>query len=154
CSCVASNANHLNVRSCRRRRASLRLRIMGVRRSRRCAERDGGAWLPDRPGWWIFGSVIGSTRRLIGCQREVTDRFDPYPDRVTGEVGDWHLVYLHDLDAVQLDARGDRLANGFGLGRCQDLLPGCGAEREDLVDLAADLRDGGADRIGDGIVAG
>lgn len=55
---------------------------------------------PDRPGWWIFGCVIRSARWPIRCQLEVTDRFDLYPDGVAGEVGDRHLVHLHDLDAV------------------------------------------------------
>src|SRR5215469_15982562 len=90
----------------------------------------------------------------IRCQLEVTNRLDSYPDRVAGEVGDRHLVHLHDLDAVRPGARGDRLAGGFALGHRQDLLPGRGAEREDPVDLAADLRDRSADRVGDGVVAG
>src|SRR6516165_10645036 len=97
-------------------RASLRLRIMGVRPGRRFAERYGGARLPDRPGWWIFGWVIRSTRRPIRCQLEVTDRLDPHPDRVAGEVGDRHLVHLHDLDAVRPGACGDRPVGGFALG--------------------------------------
>src|SRR5262249_37746996 len=113
-------------RFCRRPRASLRLRIMGVRPGRRSAERDGGARPPDRPGWWIFGCVIRSARRRTRCQLEVTDRLDPYPDRVAGEVGDRHLVHLHDLDAVRPGALGDRLVGGFALGRRQDLLPGRG----------------------------
>src|SRR5579871_4835522 len=91
-----------------------------------------------------------TSRAIVTTQRQVADGLDPDPDRVAGQVGQRHLLDVDNLDARCQRPGGDRLADGFPADRFQRVLPRPVGQRDDLVDFAADLGDGGADGVGDG----
>src|SRR6476659_2690007 len=80
---------------------------------------------------------------------EVSDRLDSDPRGVTGEVGDRHVVDVHDANSVALGTGRDRFLDRLRLGLLDRSRPGRTFERDDLVDLAADLCDCGTDGVGD-----
>src|SRR5207248_426077 len=93
-----------------------------------------------------------TSRAIVTTQRQVTDGLGPDPDRVARQVGQGYLLDVDDLDARSQGPRGGGLVDGFLADRFQRVFPCLVGQRDDLVDLAADLGDGGADGVGDGEV--
>jgi hypothetical protein len=63
---------------------------------------------------------------------------NPDPQRVTRQIGKWHVFYIDRLQARAIGARGDRPFRGLRLGQ-RDCLA-AGKIAIDLICLAADLR--------------
>src|SRR4051812_5889638 len=76
----------------------------------------------------------------------VADDLDPHPQRVAGQIGDRNILDLDEVERVRVGAGLDRLLFAER-ARGGDRLAARHA-LEHLVDLAADLRDRRADRIG------
>src|SRR5262245_62074818 len=87
-------------------------------------------------------------RNDLTPELELADRLDMDSGRVRGQVGERYLLDIDDLDRLRARPGGHRLLGRLLLGTLERLLTGDLVEREDAVDLTADLCDRGPDRIG------
>src|SRR5258707_13061797 len=73
------------------------------------------------------------------CEQEIPDRFDPNSHRIARQVAERDVFHVHHTDRRRIGPGGDGLAARLGFGRLQGLVAAHAGQREDPVDLAADL---------------
>src|SRR5207342_461251 len=95
-------------------------------------------------------SASPTSRNAHPPEVEVSDRLHPDPRRVSGEIRDRHVLDVYDANPAALGSGRNRFLDGLRLGLLDRRSAGRVLERDHLVDLAADLRDGGTDRVRDG----
>ena len=80
---------------------------------------------------------------------QVPYHLDMHARRIAGQIGERHILDVDDLDRVGARPRRDRNARRLLLGVVNGVRPAHRGERVDAVDLARDLGDRRADRVGD-----
>src|SRR5205807_7941519 len=89
-------------------------------------------------------------RNELPPQLELADSLDVDARRVRGQVRERHFLDVDDLHRPRARARGDRLLRRLVARPLQRLLSRDLLEGEHPVDLAPDLGDRSADRVGNG----
>src|SRR3954452_14142589 len=91
-------------------------------------------------------------RNGLPSQLEISHRLHADAGGAARQVAERHLVHVHDANGLLARARRGRAGGRLALGLRERFLAAELVQREDPVDLAADLADRRADRVGHGEV--